>query len=85
MTPFNHFTTSRIAVSISIYNATGRLQLKASDVVYRHTARLVRRVIGPSQGLYLHKTTETVKVVHFHALSGMRTHNPSVLAAWDST
>jgi len=42
--------------------------------------------IGPTQGLFLHKTTQHRKMqIHIHALSGIQTHNPSVWAAEDST
>jgi hypothetical protein len=36
---------------------------------------LVPRVISPSQGLYLHRTTQTRK--NIHALNGIRTHDRS--------
>jgi hypothetical protein len=39
---------------------------------------LLRRVISPSQGLYLHRTTQHRKTrTNIHALSGIRTHDPS--------
>jgi hypothetical protein len=35
-------------------------------------------VISPSQGLYLHRTTQHRKTrTNIHALSGIRTHDPS--------
>jgi hypothetical protein len=39
---------------------------------------LLGRVISPSQGLYLHRTTQHWKTrTKIHALSGIRTHDPS--------
>jgi hypothetical protein len=39
---------------------------------------LLGRVINPSQGLYLHRTTQHRKTrTNIHALSGIRTHDPS--------
>jgi hypothetical protein len=47
---------------------------------------LLGRGIGPTQGLYLHRTTQHRKMRrHIHASSGIRTHDPSVRAAEDST
>jgi hypothetical protein len=39
---------------------------------------ILGRVISPSQGLYLHRTTQHRKMrTNIHALSGIRTHDPS--------
>jgi hypothetical protein len=39
---------------------------------------LLGRVISPSQGLYLHRTMQHRKTrTNIHALSGIRTHDPS--------
>jgi hypothetical protein len=39
---------------------------------------ILGRVISPSQGLYLHRTTQHRKTrTNIHTLSGIRTHNPS--------
>jgi hypothetical protein len=39
---------------------------------------LLGQVISPSQGLYLHRTTQHRKTrTNIHALSGIRTHDPS--------
>jgi hypothetical protein len=39
---------------------------------------LLGRVISPSKGLYLHKTTQHRKTrTNIHALSEIRTHDPS--------
>jgi hypothetical protein len=45
---------------------------------FRQTVGLLGRVISPSQGLYLHRTTQHRKTrTNIHALSGIRTHDPS--------
>jgi hypothetical protein len=46
--------------------------------------RLLGRVISPSQGRYLHTTTQ-IEETHtdIHASSGIRTHDPSVWAGED--
>jgi hypothetical protein len=44
----------------------------------RQMVGLLGRVISPSQGLYLHRTTQHRKTgTNNHALSGIRTHDPS--------
>jgi hypothetical protein len=46
--------------------------------LFRHMVGLLRRVISPSQGLYLRRTTQHRKMrTNIHALSGIRTHDPS--------
>jgi hypothetical protein len=46
--------------------------------LFRHMVRLLGRVISPSQGLYLHRTTQHRKTrTNIHALSGIRTHDSS--------
>jgi hypothetical protein len=46
--------------------------------LFRHMVGLRGRVISPSQGLYLHRTTQhRKKRTNIHALSGIRTHDPS--------
>jgi hypothetical protein len=45
----------------------------------RHSVEFHRRGISPSQGRYLTKTQNT----DIHALSGIRTHDPSVRAGED--
>jgi hypothetical protein len=45
---------------------------------FRHTVGLLGRVISPSQGLYLHRTTQHGKTrTNIHVLSRTRTHDPS--------
>jgi hypothetical protein len=56
----------------------GRLTYKRFLELVRYTVGLLGRVISPSQGLYLHRTTQHRKTrTNIHALSGIRTHNPS--------
>jgi hypothetical protein len=46
--------------------------------LFRHMVGLLGRVISPSQGLYIHRTTQHRKTrTKIHALSGIRTHDPS--------
>jgi hypothetical protein len=46
--------------------------------LFRHMVGLLGRVISSSQGLYPHKTTQHRKTwTNIHALSGIRTHDPS--------
>jgi hypothetical protein len=47
-------------------------------LLFRHVVGLLRRVISPSQGLYLHRIIQHRKTrTNIHALSGIRTHDPS--------
>jgi hypothetical protein len=47
-------------------------------MLFRHMVGLLGRVISPSQGLYLHRTTQYRKTrTNIHALSGIQTHDPS--------
>jgi hypothetical protein len=56
----------------------GRLTYRRFLELFRHMVGLLGRVISPSQGLYLHRTTQHRKTrTNIHALSGIRTHNPS--------
>jgi hypothetical protein len=46
--------------------------------LFRHMVIILGRVISPSQGLYLHRTTQHRKTrANIHALSGIWTHDPS--------
>jgi hypothetical protein len=46
--------------------------------LFRHMVGLLGRVISPSQGLYLHRITQHRRLgTYIHALSGIRTHDPS--------
>jgi hypothetical protein len=56
----------------------GRLTYRRFLELFRHMVGLLGRVIGPSQGLYLHRTTQHRKTrANIHALSGIRTHDNS--------
>jgi hypothetical protein len=45
--------------------------------LFRHMVGLLGQVISPSQGLYLHRTTQhRMTRTNIHALSGIRTHDP---------
>jgi hypothetical protein len=56
----------------------GRLTYRRFLELFRQTIGLLARVISPSQGLYLHRTTQHRKTrTTIHALSGIRTHDPS--------
>jgi hypothetical protein len=46
----------------------------------RHSVGLLGRVISSSQGLCLHTRTENAQTLNFHALSGIRTHDPGLRA-----
>jgi len=48
---------------------------------------LLGQGIGPTQGLYLHRTTQHRRKTRtrIHVSSGIRVHDPSVRAAEDST
>jgi hypothetical protein len=56
-------------------------------ISFTQTVGLLGRVISPSQGRYLHRTTQTQNNAHMniHALNGIRTHDPGVRASEDSS
>jgi hypothetical protein len=81
----SHFTLhNRSLVSIYLFPVAlqslkdlGRLTYRFLDL-FRHMFGLFGRVISPSQGLYLHRTTQYRKTrTDIHALSRIRTHDPS--------
>jgi hypothetical protein len=56
----------------------GRLTYRRFLDLFRHMVGLLGRVISPSQGLYLHRTTQHRKTrTNIHVLSGIRTHDTS--------
>jgi hypothetical protein len=56
----------------------GRLTYRRFLELFRHMVGLLGRVISPLQVLYLHRTTQHRKTrTNIHALSGIRTHDPS--------
>jgi hypothetical protein len=68
---------------LSVYGSTVLLMDLGrffSFLIYTQTVGLLGRVISPSQGrTYTQNNTNT----DIHALSGIRTHNPSVQASED--
>jgi hypothetical protein len=56
----------------------GHLTYRRFLELFRHMVALLGRVISPLQGLYLHRTTQHRKTrTNIHALSGIRTYDPS--------
>jgi hypothetical protein len=56
----------------------GRLTYRSFLELFRHMVGLLGRVISPLQSLYLHRTTQHRNTrTNIHALSGIRTHDPS--------
>jgi hypothetical protein len=56
----------------------GRLTYRRFLEIFRQMVGLLGRVISPSQGLYLHTTTQHRNTrTNIHALSGIPTHIPS--------
>jgi hypothetical protein len=57
---------------------SGRLTYRRFLELFRHMVGLLGRVISPSQGLCLHRTTQHRKTrTNIHALRKIRTHDPS--------
>jgi uncharacterized membrane protein (DUF485 family) len=56
-------------------------------IFFTQTVGLLGRVISPSQGLYLHTGQHNHRKMHtdIHALSGIRTHDPTIRASEDSS
>jgi hypothetical protein len=78
-----------LSIYLPIYSCCSHLEHRASVTRFvsfqflnlRQSVGLPGRGISPSQGRYLHKTTQTQKrQTNIHALSGIRTHYPSVRA-----
>jgi hypothetical protein len=66
------------SVAVQSLKDFGRLTYRRCLELLRHMVGLLGRVIGSSQGLYLHRTTQHRKTrTNIHALSGIRTHDPS--------
>jgi hypothetical protein len=70
--PLSHRACVKRFVSLQFLNIT-------------QSVGLLGRGIRPTQGLYLHRTTQTQNktLTNIHALSGIRNHDPSVRAAED--
>jgi hypothetical protein len=65
-------------VALQSLKDLGRLTYRRFLELFSHMVGLLGRVISPSQGLYLHRTTKHRKTrTSIHALSGIRTHDPS--------
>jgi hypothetical protein len=72
------FSLLFIPLALQSLTYLGPLTYKRFPELFRHTVRLLGRVISPSQGLYLHMTTQHRKTrTNVHALSGIRTNDPS--------
>jgi hypothetical protein len=66
------------SVALQSLKAFGRLTYRRFLQLFRHMVGLLGRVISPSQGLYLHRTTQHRKTrTNIHTLSGIRTHDLS--------
>jgi hypothetical protein len=66
------------SVALQSFLDPDRLTYRRFLELFRHMVGLLGRVISPSQGLYLHRTTQHRKTrTNIHALSGIRTHDPS--------
>jgi hypothetical protein len=65
-------------VALQSLKYLGRLTYRRFLELFRHMVGLLGRVISPSQGLYLHRTTQLRKTrTNIHALIGIRTNDPS--------
>jgi hypothetical protein len=65
-------------VALQSLKDLGRLTYRRFLELFRHMVGLLGRVISPSHGLYLHRTTQHRKTrTNIHAKSGIRTHDPS--------
>jgi hypothetical protein len=65
-------------VALQSLKDLGRLTYRRFLELFRHMVELLERVISPSQGLYLHRTTQHRNTrTNIHALSGIRAHDPS--------
>jgi hypothetical protein len=65
-------------VALQSLKDLGRLTYRRFLELYRQMLGPLGRVISPSQGLYLHRTTQHRKTrTNIHVLGGIRTHYPS--------
>jgi hypothetical protein len=65
-------------VALQSLKDLGRLTYRRFLDLFRQMVGLLGRVISPSQGLYLHRTTQYRETrTNIHALTGIRTHDPS--------
>jgi hypothetical protein len=71
-------TSVSFPVALQSLRDLSRLTYRRFLKLFRHMLGLLGRVISPSQGLYLHRTTQKRKTwTNIHALSGIQTHDPS--------
>jgi Mn2+/Fe2+ NRAMP family transporter len=74
------------SVALQSFLDPGRLTYRRFLELFKLIVGLLGRVISPSQGLYLHRTTQCSKTrTNIHALSGIRTHDPGNQSASDRT
>jgi hypothetical protein len=75
--------------SCTIDSFSRRAQLHESWWIYTQSVGLIRGGISPSQDRYLHTEQHEHRInahnTDIHALSGIRTHDPSVRAGEDSS
>jgi hypothetical protein len=65
-------------VALQSLKDLSRLTCRRFLELFRHMVGLLGRVISPSQGLYLHRTTQHRKTrTNILPLSGIRTHDPN--------
>jgi hypothetical protein len=65
-------------VALQSLEDLGRLTYRRFPELFRHMVGLLGRVISPSQGLCIHRTTQHRNTrINIHALSGIQTHDPS--------
>jgi hypothetical protein len=77
-----------ISFSMALPAHSGPWPLIQSRNHFSQTVGLLRRVISPSQGHYLHAGQHKYRInanTDIHALSGIRTHDSSVWASEDSS
>jgi hypothetical protein len=69
------------SVALQLLKNLGRLTYGMFLKLFRYFVGLIGQGISPSQGLYLHRTTQHRKTrTDIHALSGIRTHDSSIRA-----
>jgi hypothetical protein len=65
-------------VALQSLKSLGRFTYRRFLELFLHMVGFLGRVISPSQGPYLHRTTQHRKMrTNIHALRGIRTHDPS--------
>jgi hypothetical protein len=80
------FIHSFIHSSMALQSFFGSLTLPKFRNLFYTVGRTPWMGISPSQGRYLHRTTNRINAhTDIHVLSGIRTHNPSVWASENSS